>query len=101
MNQLDNKIRYTPQPLDTSRVIVPDSVMEIADDLAKNVHEVWAQQRFAEGWNYGAEHNYDRREHPSLVPYEELPENEKVYDRNTALETIRYILYHGFEIIQK
>jgi hypothetical protein len=72
--------------------------MEITELLAKNTHEVWAQQRLAEGWTYGKERNDERKEHPCLVPYEDLPESEKEYDRNTALETVRFLLYSGYEI---
>jgi len=97
----DNMVRYTPQPFDTSRAIVPDGIMELADDLAKNVHEVWATRRQSEGWQYGAARDDDRKEHPSLVPYGQLPDNEKDYDRYTALETIRYVLCHGYELIKK
>ena len=101
MNQHVEKKRYTPQPLDTGGVKIPEGIMIIADDLAKNIHEVWANRRVAEGWEYGTEHQYVLKKHPSLVPYEELPESEKDYDRNTALETIRYLLSHGYEIVQK
>jgi hypothetical protein len=94
-------IPYTPQPVDTSRVILPAGLMEISELLAKNTHEVWAQQRISEGWKYGATRNDAQKEHPCLVPYEDLPENEKEYDRNTAMETIRLILSHGYEIIRK
>jgi hypothetical protein len=72
--------------------------MEIAELLAKNTHEVWAAARIAEGWKYGVERNDERKEHPCLIPYKELPENEKEYDRNTALETLRLIEELGFEI---
>ena len=66
--------------------------------LAKNVHEVWAQSRISQGWSYGAERNDELKQHPCLVPYEELPEVEKDYDRNTALETLKLILKIGFKI---
>ena len=33
-----------------------------------------------------------------LVPYDQLPEEETVYDRDTCVETLRFILAHGFKI---
>ena len=93
--------QYVPQPLNTGKTILPVELEEIIESLAKNVHEVWAQRRLAEGWRYGVERNDKRKEHPSLVSYEELSENEKEYDRQTAMETIRFILSHGYEIIRK
>jgi len=93
--------QYIPQPLDTSHIILSEKLMEISELLAKNIHDVWAKQRIAEGWRYGMDRNDLRKEHPGLVPYEELPENEKEYDRNTALETIKFLISQGFEIIYK
>ncbi|MDR2916583.1 MAG: Ryanodine receptor Ryr [Tannerella sp.] len=92
---------YIPQPTDTSLIVLPDGLMDIAEQLGKQIHETWAQQRIAEGWKYGEERNDKRKEHPCLIPYEELPENEKEYDRNTAFETIRFLLSKGYRIIYK
>lgn len=92
---------YTPRPADTSKIGLPEGLAEISEQLAKNIHEVWAQQRLSEGWKYGRERNDERKEHPCLIPYEELPENEKEYDRNTALETIRFLIAKGYRIIHK
>ena len=93
--------RYNPQPLNTDQTVLPPELTEITELLAKNTHEVWARQRLAEGWKYGKERNDKRKEHPCLIPYEELPENEKNYDRNTAFETIRFLLSKGYQITVK
>jgi len=89
---------YTPQPLDTSHIKLSADLLELTELLAKNTHDVWAQQRLAEGWRYGTERNDAEKLHPCLVPYEELPESEKEYDRKTAMETVRVIRVLGFEI---
>ncbi|MCL2510431.1 MAG: RyR domain-containing protein [Bacteroidales bacterium] len=89
---------YNPQPLDTSGVELPADLLELTELLARNTHDVWAAQRLAEGWQYGAERNDKRKEHPCLVPYEDLPENEKEYDRNTAMEILKVIKKSGFKI---
>jgi len=85
------KREYTPQPIDTSDVRLSPELLELTEQIAANVHEVWAQKRIAEGWKYGAQRNDKRKEHPCLVPYSDLPESEKEYDRNTAMETLRVI----------
>ena len=54
-----------------------------------------------EGWTYGPVRDDDKKETPCLVPYEELPEIEKAYDRNTAIGTLKYIVAKGFEIVKK
>ena len=95
------KTHYNPQPIDTSNVLLPLELMEMTELFAKNTHEVWAQQRITEGWQYGVERNDKKKLHPCLVPYGELSENEKEYDRRTAMESIRFIMQCGYEINRK
>ncbi len=92
---------YTPQPVDTTGVELPDELMELAELMAENVHEVWARTRMEQGWTYGPVRDDARKQHPCLVPYAELPEEEKVYDRNTSQETLRFILAQDFTIEKK
>jgi RyR domain. len=80
---------YNPQPLDTSNIKLSAELLELTELLAKNTHDIWAAQRLAEGWKYGTTRNDVLKEHPCLVPYEDLPENEKEYDRNTAMEVVK------------
>ena len=68
--------------------------------MAKNVHEVWAQERIKQGWTYGAKRDDVQKTYPCLVPYEELPEEEKEYDRNTNIGTLKLIMKLGFKISQ-
>lgn len=89
---------YTPQPVDTKDVVLPEDLMSLAEEMAKNVHEIWAETRIAQGWTYGPERNDAEKKHPCLVPYDELPEEEKVYDRNTSIETLKFIISRGFVI---
>lgn len=89
---------YKPAPQDTSSVELSPELIELTEVLARNTHEVWAQTRIAQGWRYGPERNDAEKLHPCLVPYEELSEEEKEYDRNTAMETIRLIVSFGYKI---
>lgn len=93
--------QYKPEPINTSDVILPENLTELTETIAKNVHEVWAYNRIAEGWVYGNERNSELKTTPCLVPYEELPEIEKNYDRNTAVETLKLITKLGYSIVQK
>ena len=90
--------KYVPQPMDTSDVQLPVELNELVEKMAKNVHEVWAQSRIDQGWVYGEERSDSLKTHPCLVPYEELPEIEKAYDRDTALGTLKLICKLGFKI---
>ena len=89
---------YVPQPMDTSDVQLPQELNELVEKMAKNVHEVWAQSRISQGWTYGPERNDALKHHPCLVPYEDLPEVEKAYDRDTAVGTLKLISRLGFKI---
>ena len=95
------KKKYVPQPLDTSKVELPEELMELVEEMAKNVHEVWAQTRMEQGWTYGEMRNDELKQHPCLVEYEELPEEERVYDRNTAVGTLKLIRQLGFKIVKE
>lgn len=89
---------YKPRPIDTNDVKLPIELEQLAEEIAKNVHEVWAQGRIKDGWTYGDERNDVLRTHPCLVPYEQLSEEEKDYDRHTSQETLRLILKLGFRV---
>lgn len=92
------KTAYIPQPIFTDDVVLSPEIMELSERIAENVHEVWAQSRMAEGWTYGPVRDDVKKQHPCLVPYDELPEIEKEYDRNTSQETLKVILKLGFSI---
>jgi hypothetical protein len=89
---------YTPKPIDTSDIQLSDELLQLTELMARNVHDIWSMGRIADGWTWGPQRDDARKENPCLVPYEELPESEKAYDRNTAIETLRLILSLGYEI---
>lgn len=89
---------YVPQPVDTDDVVLGKDLEELVEQMAKNVHEVWAQTRMEQGWIYGEQRDDAKKQHPCLVAYEELPEEEKEYDRNTAVGTLKLIRKLGFNI---
>ena len=91
---------YIPQPIDTHDVELPDELNRLAEQIAKNVHEVWSAGRMKDGWTYGEERNDTELKHPCLVPYEDLTETEKEYDRNTSQETLKLIMKLGFKIMR-
>ncbi|HXC78263.1 MAG TPA: RyR domain-containing protein [Candidatus Acidoferrum sp.] len=89
---------YAPKPLDTSRIALSRDLLDLTEILARHAHDVWASQRIADGWRYGISRNDGSKEHPCLVPYEELPESEKQYDRNAAMETLKVIAALGYRV---
>ena len=99
MKNKDNT--YKPQPLDISDVVLSEELKNLTELLAKNVHDIWAENRIAQGWTYGEKRDDEKKQHPCLVPYEDLPEDEKLYDRETAMKTIKMIKKLGFQIIEQ
>ncbi|MCD8049761.1 MAG: Ryanodine receptor Ryr [Clostridia bacterium] len=94
-------MNYTPKPIDTTNIALSPDLLELTEKIAENVHDVWAVGRMASGWTYGDVRDDAKKQTPCLVPYGELPESEKEYDRNTALETLKLIEKLGYEIIKK
>lgn len=89
---------YKPKPVDVSDVELPESLNELFEQIAENVHEVWSCGRMNDGWVYGLERDDEMKTHPCLVPYVELDEKEKEYDRNTAINTLKLIIKLGYNI---
>ena len=93
-----DKSMYKPKPIDTRDIELPESLMALTERIAENVHDVWAVNKIKEGWTYGETKDLVNKTTPQLVPYSELPESEKEYDRNTAMETLRLIVKLGYKI---
>ncbi|WP_029902470.1 RyR domain-containing protein [Prevotella sp. 10(H)] len=93
--------KYIPQPISLDDIELPHELENLLEQIAENVHEVWSANRINDGWQYGLKRDDSLKLHPCLVPYEELDENEKLYDRATALASLKLIYKLGFEIIKK
>jgi hypothetical protein len=89
---------YKPAPVDTTDVVLSKDIVELGELIARNAHDVWATGRIAQGWSYGEKRDDLKKETPCLVPYEALPESEKEYDRNTAMETLKLMIKLGYTI---
>lgn len=92
---------YKPKPIDTSDIKLPEELLQLTERIAANVHDVWACGRISEGWIYGEVKDPEKKTTPLLVPYDELPESEKDYDRNTALETLKVVLSLNYSITKE
>jgi len=89
---------YKPETIDTSHISLPSDLNELVERLAQNNHDHWALKRIEEGWRHGANRSDQRKEHPDLVPYADLPESEKEYDRKTVLEALKAIIALGYKV---
>ena len=89
---------YTPKPIETAHVNLTPTQKALVESLAQNAHDVWAQQRISDGWKLGAQRDDNAKTHPCLIPYADLPESEKVYDRVMVEQVIRAALALGYRI---
>ena len=89
---------YQPAPLDNSSIELSTDLQDLVELLAHNNHDLWAKHRMEEGWSWGPHRDDKKKETPMLIPYGELPESEKHYDRQNALETLKTIVNLGWTI---
>ena len=95
------KKTYTPKPVNVDNVVIPAELEELREAIAENIHEVWAAGRIKEGWTYGPERDDKLKKHPDLIPYAELTDGEKQYDRETAMNTIKLVIKLGYNLIKR
>ncbi len=91
---------YKPAPINTDHIELSDDLKQLIEEIAKQVHETWAEGRIKDGWTYAKERNDQLKTTPCLVPYEQLPEAEKEYDRKTAITTIKMIYALDYRIVK-
>ena len=89
---------YIPETIDTSHVTLSSDLKELVEKLAQNNHDHWARKRIDEGWRYGVTRSDTEKHHPDLVPYNQLPESEKEYDRKTVVEALKAIIVLGYDV---
>ena len=94
-------MNYIPKPLNLDDVALDSSLDELMEELAKNTHENWADQRIKDGWTYGQKRDDENKTHPCLIPYEQLSEEEKEYDRITSSKKLKFIMKSGYKIEKK
>ena len=92
---------YKPCPVNIDQIQLSDDLMNLTEAIAKQVHEIWAVGRIKDGWSYGKTRNDVLKTTPCLVPYEDLPDSEKQYDRDTAIGTIKFICALGYKITKE
>jgi hypothetical protein len=99
MSETEQRQQYDPHPIDTTGIIVPDSLSGLSEKLAINAHDVWSMGRFRDGWQYGPYRDDNAKLHPCLLAYNQLPPEEQEFDRNMVAATIRSIIALGYKII--
>jgi hypothetical protein len=94
------EIEYFPQPIDLNDIDLNEALLELREAIAENAHDVWASARMREGWTYGSVRDDNKKQNPDLVPYADLPDSEKQYDRDMAIDTIKLVKKLGYDLIK-
>lgn len=95
------RMTYTPSPIDTRSVSLPESLTPLIEELSAHAHDLWANARLSTGWTYGSKRDDDKKHHPCLVHYSDLSEVEKELDRGAVLGTLKAIVALGYTIKPK
>lgn len=59
--------------------LTPKTKLGGNDDAAQ--HNAWLSQKLRDGWRYGPVKDPENKVHPCLLPYDELPEAQKLKDK--------------------
>ena len=89
---------YSPQFVDLEHVELLNGFDELREAIAENAHNTWAMERQSEGWTYGYKRDDAKLETPDMVPYPQLPESEKQYDRIMAEKTLKLFIALGYKV---
>lgn len=92
---------YNPKPIDLSDVQLTDDLNELREAIAENAHEVWAVERQSQGWTYGEQRDDNKKETPCMVPYSQLPDSEKIFDRDMAMNTLKLVIKLGYDVVKR
>lgn len=92
---------YNPKPIDLSDVELTEDLNELREAIAENAHDVWAAERQAQGWTYGPHRDDDKKETPCMLPYSQLPDSEKKFDRDMAMNTLKLVKKLGYDLIKR
>lgn len=90
---------YEPHPVDLSGITLDQDLQELTEMIAEHVHDVWAVKRFKAGYTYGPVRDDNLKHNPDLVPYSMLPEGEKDYDRDMAVNAIKLVKRLGYRLV--
>jgi len=98
MRKRQTRRGYDPAPIRVDDVELPRDLSNLVEMLAENLHDLWAERRFSENWTFGPERDDNKKRHPCLVHYAQLPESEREYDRAMVVQTLKTIMKLGYEI---
>ena len=74
-NTIEIEIKQTKEDMEERKLI---------ELLSEKVHNAWMKEKEAQGFSYGKDYDKEKKKHPDMLPYNELKEEVKEYDRATV-----------------
>lgn len=95
----DDEQTYRPDVLRYEKIVLPEDLTELCEKMAEYAHDMWATERQSEGWTYGKKRDDGKLQTPDMVPYAQLPDSERMYDRNLSMGTLKLLYALGYKIV--
>jgi hypothetical protein len=81
----------TPEDVKAITIAAVKHHTDYPEDGAKESHDNWVDGKIVQGWKYGPVKDAIKKEHPSLIPFAELPLNERIKDA-LVVQTIHSLI---------
>ncbi|XP_052768471.1 ryanodine receptor 2-like isoform X9 [Mya arenaria] len=91
---------YNPNPIDTSRVHLNQSLETACNKFAEHFHDTWSLKKIDEGWTFGSTFDEDRKYHPMIKPYHMLGDREKNKYLQPMRDSVRSVIAWGWAMEQ-
>jgi len=88
---------YRMRVLHDTQAAIPEWMLERVEAVAERLHDCWSSKRFSEGWRYGPIPDQEQMFKPCLVPYKDLPEEEKQQCRFRAFDAL-FSVINSYEV---
>lgn len=88
-------------PVETDRLAVEKFSTEELELLARMEHARWVAERLIANWTFAKEKSILRRENPNLVPWEDLKDNVREYDRDAVLHIPELLRAAGKKVCRR
>ncbi len=87
--------------LSADKIQLPEFVPDDVERMAEMEHGRWNVERFDSGWRYGEKKDEARKLSPYLVPWQQVPDSIKVYDREAVRTWPKILAQAGFQVSRR
>ena len=97
ISHIGYKVRQTPK----ERIKIIEFTNDEVEILAKMEHGRWNAERLLNGWRYGEKKDIVKKENPNIIPWKDLPDTMREYDRNAVRRIPEILASVGFELYEE